>query len=109
MARAGSHPQEADYEAWRRQRDWPVWKDRMHGLALPLPTQRPQGSAWCFCGEVVTKRTIDSHIAAVQLTFVAPIPVQLGLLDPGCGNKLYGKGPDNVVGIPTKECFRQNS
>ena len=34
---------EADYEAWRRQRDWTVWKNRMHDLTLPLPTQRRKG------------------------------------------------------------------
>jgi hypothetical protein len=27
---------EADHEAWRRQRDWTAWNDRMHDLALPL-------------------------------------------------------------------------
>ncbi|RZN01686.1 hypothetical protein CWO91_33030 [Bradyrhizobium genosp. SA-3] len=53
---------EADYEAWRRQRDWIAWIDRMHDLALPLPAQRPEGIARCFCGEVVTTPTLDSHI-----------------------------------------------
>jgi hypothetical protein len=40
---------EADYEARRRERDWTAWKDCMHRLALPLPTQRPNGIARCFC------------------------------------------------------------
>ncbi len=31
----------------------------MHRLALPLPTQRPDGNARCFCGEMVTIRTLD--------------------------------------------------
>lgn len=53
---------EADYEAWRRQRDWTAWKDQMHDLALPLPTQRAEGIARCFCGEVVTNRTLDAHV-----------------------------------------------
>jgi hypothetical protein len=39
----------ADYEAWRRQRDWTAWKDQMQSLALPLPTQRTEGIARCFC------------------------------------------------------------
>jgi hypothetical protein len=52
----------ADYEAWRRQRDWTAWKDQMHDLALPLPTQRPEGIASCFCGEVLTTRTLDDHV-----------------------------------------------
>jgi len=54
---------EADYEAWRRQRDWTTWKDRMHALALPLPMQRSEGVAHCFCGEVVTNATLDAHIS----------------------------------------------
>ncbi|RZM94767.1 hypothetical protein CWO91_39140 [Bradyrhizobium genosp. SA-3] len=57
---------EADFEAWRRQRDWTAWNDRMHELAMPLPSQRPEGIARCFCGEVVTSRTIDSHILAAH-------------------------------------------
>lgn len=52
---------EADYESWRRQRDWTAWKDRMHDLALPLPTQKLEGIARCFCGAVVSNRTIDAH------------------------------------------------
>jgi hypothetical protein len=57
---------EADYEAWRRQRDWTAWKYRMHALALPLPTQRPEGVARCFCGEVVTNSTLDAHVHAAH-------------------------------------------
>jgi hypothetical protein len=48
---------EAHYEAWRRQRDWMAWNERMHDLARPLPTQRRDGVARCFCGEVVSNRT----------------------------------------------------
>ncbi|MHC2279979.1 hypothetical protein ACVME8_006622 [Bradyrhizobium diazoefficiens] len=57
---------EAHYEAWRCQRDWTAWKDRMHRMALPLPTQRPDGVARCLCGEVVSNRTVDSHILAAH-------------------------------------------
>lgn len=53
---------EADYEAWRRQRDWGAWKERMHALALPLPTQRAEGIARCFCGDAVSIRTLDAHV-----------------------------------------------
>jgi hypothetical protein len=41
---------EADYETWRRQRDWTAWKDRMHDLALALLTQL-EGISRCFCGD----------------------------------------------------------
>ncbi len=53
---------EANFEAWRRQRDWTAWKDRMHDLALPLPTQRAEGISRCFCGDAVSIRTLDAHV-----------------------------------------------
>lgn len=53
---------DANYEAWRRQRDWTAWKDRMHDLALPLPTQQSEGIARCFCGDAVSIRTLDEHV-----------------------------------------------
>jgi hypothetical protein len=61
---------EADYEAWRWQRDRTAWNDRMHDLVLPLPTQRPDGIARCFCGEVVTNPTLDSHIRVAHRLIV---------------------------------------
>lgn len=53
---------ETNYEAWRRQRDWSIWKEQMHALKLQLPTQRPEGIARCFCGEVIYIRTLDAHV-----------------------------------------------
>jgi hypothetical protein len=38
----------------------------MHDLALPLPTQRPEGIARCFCGEVVTSPVLESHIRSAH-------------------------------------------
>jgi hypothetical protein len=38
----------------------------MHDLALPLPTQRPEGIARCFCGEVVTNPVLESHIRSAH-------------------------------------------
>jgi hypothetical protein len=61
---------ETDYEAWRRERDWTAWKDCMHRLALALPTQRPDGIARCFCGEMVTTRTLVGTSA--QHTILPP-------------------------------------
>ncbi|MBR0916523.1 hypothetical protein [Bradyrhizobium japonicum] len=57
---------EADYEAWREQRDWTTWKHRMHDRALPLPTQRSEGAARCFCGAVITNPSLVSHIRAAH-------------------------------------------
>ncbi|WP_152535619.1 hypothetical protein [Bradyrhizobium sp. Ai1a-2] len=53
---------DADYQAWRDHRDWTMWKYRMHDLHLPLPTQRPDGVARCFCGEAITSATMDDHV-----------------------------------------------
>ena len=40
---------EANYEIWRRQRDWTAWKDRMHDLALPfLGTVNSYGIQRCL-------------------------------------------------------------
>ena len=49
-------------EIWRRQWDWTAWKDRMHDLALPRPTQRAEDIARCFCGDAVSIRTLDAHV-----------------------------------------------
>ncbi|MGY8662561.1 hypothetical protein Q3C01_09360 [Bradyrhizobium sp. UFLA05-109] len=53
---------EADFEAGRRQRDSTAWKGRMHDLALPLPTQRLEGIARCFCGEIIMIPTLLDHV-----------------------------------------------
>ncbi|MCA1379426.1 hypothetical protein I6F34_01150 [Bradyrhizobium sp. BRP05] len=53
---------EAHYEEWRRSRDFHGWKDRMHDLSLKMPAQCAGGIARCFCGDVITARTVDDHI-----------------------------------------------
>ena len=73
-ARAGFEPAwsklaatrtEAHYEAWRRNRDWHSWKDRMHSERLPLPTQ-PDGYATCFCGMAITGGSMSRHVQTVH-------------------------------------------
>ena len=59
---------EAHFELWRRQRDFTAWKDRMHDEnrmhdeKKPLPTQRTDGRAQCFCGTDITNALVDRHI-----------------------------------------------
>ncbi|MGY8668498.1 hypothetical protein Q3C01_39865 [Bradyrhizobium sp. UFLA05-109] len=62
---------EADFETWRRQRDWTAWKDRMHRLAMPLPTQRLDGTARCFCGDAITNATVGAHVRAAHFAIGA--------------------------------------
>jgi hypothetical protein len=57
---------EEHYEEWRWHRDSTAWKYRMHDEGLPLPTQRSDGIARCFCGEVITIKSVDEHIRAAH-------------------------------------------
>jgi hypothetical protein len=57
---------EEHYELWRSCRDSTAWKYRMHDEGLPLPTQRSDGTARCFCGEAITIKTMDEHIRAAH-------------------------------------------
>ena len=45
---------EADYEAWRDQRDQTAWKYAMWDAGLKMPTQMRDGVARCFCGATIT-------------------------------------------------------
>jgi hypothetical protein len=47
---------EADYQAWRDNRDWHVRKRAMWAAGEPLPSQKPNSMMRCPCGE-----TFDSH------------------------------------------------
>ena len=53
---------EADFEAWRRHRDFTAWKYAMHDLGLKLPTATTAGVARCLCGATITNASCDEHI-----------------------------------------------
>jgi hypothetical protein len=57
---------EAHYELWRQSRDWHAWKDRMHHERLPLPTQRTDGQARCYCGHPITNASVAAHIQSAH-------------------------------------------
>jgi hypothetical protein len=47
---------EADFQAWRDQRDWTAWKYAVWERGEKLPSQYPSSLMTCPCGE-----TFDSH------------------------------------------------
>jgi hypothetical protein len=53
---------EAHFELWRRSLDFHAWKNRMHDEKMPMPTQRTDGRARCFCGEEITNASVEMHI-----------------------------------------------
>jgi hypothetical protein len=52
---------EADYEAWRNQRDQTAWKYAMWDAGMKMPAQMSDGVARCFCGATITIRSMWSH------------------------------------------------
>jgi hypothetical protein len=57
---------EADYDAWRDERDWTVWKYTMWETGLKMPTQTQDGTARCFCGAMITIASVESHVRAAH-------------------------------------------
>jgi hypothetical protein len=55
---------EADYQAWRDDRDWTKWKYRMWDAGLEMPTQTRDGTARCFCGATITIADVGDHVRA---------------------------------------------
>ncbi|BAL76026.1 hypothetical protein [Bradyrhizobium cosmicum] len=54
---------EADYEAWRRDRDLTAWKYRMWDEHCMMPTQTQSGRSRCFCGtEIGLGSSLEEHV-----------------------------------------------
>jgi len=53
---------EADFQAWRDQRDRTAWKYAMWDAGMKMPTQRPDGRSRCFCGAKIDIRSTEQHI-----------------------------------------------
>jgi hypothetical protein len=51
-----SNRTEADFQAWRDERDWTARKYAMWKAGEKLPSQKPSSLMMCQCGE-----TFDSH------------------------------------------------
>jgi hypothetical protein len=58
------HRNEADFQAWRYQRDSTAWKYTMWDRGFKLPTQLPSGRSKCFCGADLTIGNVTDHIRA---------------------------------------------
>ena len=59
---------EADYQAWRDQRDWTAMKYAMWERGEGMPTQKPNPMMPCPCG-----KTFNSHLLAHTLVHVPHI------------------------------------
>jgi hypothetical protein len=53
---------EADFQAWRHQRDSTAWKYAMWDRGFKLPTQLASGRSKCFCGADLTICNVTDHI-----------------------------------------------
>jgi hypothetical protein len=74
-----SNRTEADFQAWRHQRDWTGWKYAMWDAGFKLPTQLPSGRSKCFCGadltiSGVTDRVRSAHWELGLMIFAADRP-----------------------------------
>jgi hypothetical protein len=63
-----SHRREADFQAWRNDRDWHARKYAMWQRGERLPSQEPSSLMRCACGE-----TFDSHRLEQNLIHVPHI------------------------------------
>jgi hypothetical protein len=57
---------EADFQAWRDQRDFAAWKYAMWDAGRKLPTQLPTGRSKCFCGAALTISGVTDHVRAAH-------------------------------------------
>jgi hypothetical protein len=57
---------EADYQAWRDNRDLTAWRYAMWDAGMKMPTQTQDGTARCFCGATITIASVESHVRAAH-------------------------------------------
>jgi hypothetical protein len=57
---------EADFEAWRQQRDYTAWNYAMRDAGLKTPTATGTGISKCLCGETITIGNSWEHILTVH-------------------------------------------
>jgi hypothetical protein len=61
-----SNRTEADFQAWRYQRDSTAWKYAMWDAGLKMPTQLPSGRSKCFCGADLTISGVPDHVRSAH-------------------------------------------
>jgi hypothetical protein len=57
---------EADYQAWRDDRDHTAWKHAMWDAGMKMPTQTPDGIARCFRGATIDIAGVEQHVRAAH-------------------------------------------
>jgi hypothetical protein len=80
-----SNRTEANFQAWRHQRDWSGWKYAKWDAGFKLPMQLPSGRSKCFCGadlvEIYPSRRGAVRLMAAKVWkqwFGDPIPLPRG-------------------------------
>jgi hypothetical protein len=69
-----SNRTEADFQAWRDERDWTERKHEMWERGERMPTQKPSSMMRCPCGEIFDSHLLEHtlihvpHVRAVQAT-----------------------------------------
>jgi hypothetical protein len=58
-----SNRTEADFQAWRHQRDSTAWK---YAMWVKLPTQVTSGRSRCFCGGDLTISGVPDHVRSAH-------------------------------------------
>jgi hypothetical protein len=67
---------EADFQAWRDQRDWTARKYAMWARGEKLPSQKPSSLLTCPCGQVFDSHRLDETVVHVpHITASASITV----------------------------------
>ena len=59
---------EANFEAWRRQKAWTVWKYSMQEAGCRMPAQNTSGQSRCFCGATIDLKNTTQHVHAGHMT-----------------------------------------
>jgi hypothetical protein len=58
---------EADFQAWRYQRNSTAWKYAMWDGGFKLPTQLPTRRSKCFCGADLTISGVTDHVRSADV------------------------------------------
>jgi hypothetical protein len=53
---------EANFQEWRRDRDWIAWKCDMLAANMQLPSQLPSGRSRCYCGASIDIAGVPEHV-----------------------------------------------
>jgi hypothetical protein len=62
---------EADFQAWRDERDSAAWKYAMWDAGMRMPTQMPDGRSQCFCGAQIDIRGMEDHVRTAHRSMAA--------------------------------------